>query len=202
MVDARKRALMAADSDAGGGAPSADEAAVLSAFDDAAPLSAEEVAAAVGLDAEATAAALDALVERGALRRKTVNGVDVGDRDRPMDDAREELAVDLWYLPPERLVDGDVVVTIDDDRAIEDALAELEFPGASGLMRDWRRDAVRAAFEYLRERGPADREALGEDVYPAHSAGYADAEAWLDCVAPRLAELPGVERANGAFRVD
>jgi len=194
---------MAADSDAGGdGAPSVDEATVLAAFEDAAPLSAEEVAAAAGLDAEAAAAALDALVERGALRRKIVSGVDADARDRPRDDAREELDVDLWYLPPERLADGDVVVTIDDDRAIEDALDELEFPGASELMRDWRRDAVRAAFEYLRERGPADRDALAEDVYPAHSAGYADAEAWLDCVAPRLAELPGVERGEDGFRAE
>lgn len=202
MMDARKRPPMAADGDAGGGAPSADEAAVLAAFEDATPLTAAEVAESVGLDAEATAAALSSLVERGALRRKTVAGVDADARDRPRVDAREDLDVDLWYLPEDRLADGDVVVTIDDDRAIEDALDELEFPGASELMRDWRRDAVRATFEYLRERGPADREALAEDVYPAHSAGYADAAAWLDCVAPRLAELPCVERADGAFRAD
>jgi len=193
---------MAADSDASGGAPSADEASVLAAFDDAAPLTAEEVASGVGLDAEATAAALDALVERGALRRKTVSGVDADARERPRDEAREDLDVDLWYLPEDRLADGDVVVTIDDDQAIEDALDELAFPGASELMRDWRRDAVRAAYEYLRERGPADREALAEDVYPAHSAGYADAESWLDCVAPRLTELPGVERSDDRFRAD
>lgn len=202
MVDARKRSLMAADSDAGSGAPTGDEAAVLAAFVDAAPMTAEEVAAEAGLDAEATAAALSALVERGALRRKAVGGVDVGERSRPMDDEREDLDVDLWYLPPDRLADGDVVVTIDDDREIESALDEMEFPGASELMRDWRRDAVRAAYEYVRERGPADREALAEEVYPPHSAGYADADAWADCVTPRLAELPGVERAGGQFRAD
>ncbi|SNZ16018.1 hypothetical protein SAMN06269185_2675 [Natronoarchaeum philippinense] len=182
------------------GPPSADETAVLAAFVDAAPMTVGEVATTTGLDADAARNALAALVERGALHRKTVSGVDVGERDRPMDDEREEYDVELWYLPADRLADGDVVVTLDDDRAVEDALDELDFPGASELMRDWRRDAVRAAFEYLRERGPADADALAEAVYPAHSAGYADADAWLDCVAPRLAELPGVERDGDEFR--
>jgi hypothetical protein len=181
--------------------PSEDETAVLGAFVDVAPRTAAEVAAETDLDPEAARAALDTLVERGALDRKQVSGVDVGARERPMADEREELTVDLWYLAADRLEGGDVVVTLDADRPVEEALDEMEFPGASEMMRDWRRDAVHEAYEYLREQGPATRETLIDAVYPPHSAGYADADAWFDCVGPRLAELPGVERDDGEFRL-
>ena len=203
MVERRKRRPMATERAPGEGtAPSEDETEALGAFVDAAPRTVDEVAAETALDAADARAALEALVDRGALRHKRVDGVDVGERSRPMDDRREELPVDLWYLPEDRLEGGNVVVTLDEGRPIEEALEEMEFPGASEMMRDWRRDAVRAAYEYLREQGPANRDNLVEDVYPPHSAGYADADEWFDCVGPRLARLPGVERADGEFRLD
>ena len=194
MVERRKRRPMATERVPGAGkAPSEDETAALAAFVDAAPRTVDEVAAETDLDAADARAALEALVDRGALRHKRVSGTDVDERSRPMDDAREDLAVDLWYLPRDRLDGGDVVVTLDEGRPVEEALEAMEFPGASEMMRDWRRDAVRAAYEFLRERGPATSDELIDAVYPPHSAGYASDGAWWECVRPRLRELPGVE---------
>lgn len=169
--------------------------AVLSVFGDAAPQTAESVATAVGIDVEAAKATLSDLVDRGALCQKEVRGVDGGER-LPADEL-DALTVPLWYLPAERLSGGDVVVTVDDERAVEAALAELSLPGASELMRDWRRDAVRACYEYLHDRGTAADEDFRADVYPAHAAGYTNDEDWWDCVGPRLETLPGVERDEG-----
>jgi len=173
---------------------------VLAAFEDATPQTAEGVAEEVGLDVETVRATLSALVEREALCHKAVRGRDDPEQ-RLTSEELDALTVELWYLPEERLAGGSVNLVVDDSEAIEDALDELSFPGASELMREWRRDAVRAAYEYLREREPVDAEAFREDVYPAHRAGYAGDNTWWDCIEPRLVELPGVEREDGTWRI-
>ncbi len=94
--------------------------------------------------------------------------------------------VDVWYRPRET-----DEATLDD--RVDDALAELAVPGASELMQDWRRDAVREAFEHLRDAERADASAVVDAVYPTHEAGYDSEEAWWGMVAPRLSRLPGVE---------
>lgn len=173
---------------------------VLGAFEDATPQTAESVATETGLDVETARETLAALVERDVLCHKAVRGRDGGER-RLTSDQLDGLVVDLWHLPEERLAGGTVNLAVDDGGALEDALEELECPGASALMREWRHDAVRAAYEYLRERGPVDSAGVRDDVYPAHRAGYASADAWWDCVEPRLGELPGVEFEDGSWRI-
>ncbi len=173
---------------------------VLATFEDARPQTAESVAGEAGLDVETVRAPLAALVERDALCHKAVRGRDDPEQ-RLTSEELDALTVDLWYLPEERLAGGTVNLVVDDSEAIEDALDDLTFPGASELMREWRRDAVRAAYEYLREQEPVDAGAFREDVYPAHRAGYAGDDAWWDCVESRLAELPGVERDDGTWRI-
>ena len=184
----------------GDGSPLDHADQVLATFEDATPRTAESVAAESGLDVETVRATLAALVEREALCHKAVRGRDDPEQ-RLTSEELDALTVDLWYLPEERLAGGSVNLVVDDSEAIEDALDELSFPGASELMREWRRDAVRAAYEYLREREPVDAEAFREDVYPAHRAGYGSAGAWWNCIEPRLAELPGVGRDDGTWRI-
>lgn len=77
---------------------------------------------------------------------------------------------------------------------VDERLAEFDVPGTSEMMREWRRGAVRAAFEHLHAEGEARSAAIVEAVYPGHRAGYADRGEWWDYVAPMLAALPGVER--------
>lgn len=195
MNAAAKRAGMPTEGDA---LDHADK--VLATFEDATPQGAGAVAAETGLDVETVRATLAALVERDALCHKEVRGQDEPEQ-RLTSEELDALAVDLWYLPPERLAGGTVNLVVDDGGDIEDALDDLTFPGASDLMREWRRDAVRAAYEYLREREPVDTDGLREDVYPAHQAGYASDDAWWDCIEPRLGELPGVEHEDGTWRI-
>lgn len=177
----------------------ADE--VLATFGDATPKTAETVAEETGLDVETVRATLSALVERDALSHKAVHGNDDAER-RLTSEELSDLAIDLWYLPADRVAGGTVVVTMEDEEAVEAALDELSFPGASDLMREWRRDAVRAAYEYLHDRHSTTDADFVEEVYPTQPAGYATGEAWWDCVAPRLAELPDVESDDGEWRVD
>lgn len=155
------------------------------AFAGAAPMTTAEVAEAAGVGPATAAAKLESLREDGRVGRKELT---VGE-DR----------VDVWYLTTATLRDrlGAADVSADE---VEETLASLEYPGASEMMRDWRRDAVRAAHEYLEEHGDATDDDLATTVYPAHSAGYDDSVAWLDFVRPRLRRLPGVVADEHAWR--
>ncbi|NHN41735.1 hypothetical protein G9C85_08835 [Halorubellus sp. JP-L1] len=172
----------ATDADSGGGRPAVvDRDAVAGTFVDAAPRTLREVVAETGLERERAVDALDALVADGDLAEKTL--------------ASESASVHAWYLPAtahvERLASG----SPDADRtdAVADAIAELDVPGVSEMMQDWRRDAIRSAWEYLVEQGAATDAAIVDAVYPGHSAGYDDRENWWECVRPRLRTLPGVD---------
>ena len=179
---------------------------VLDAFVDAAPRTAAAVAVAVDAPEDAVADALAALEERGDLRRRAVPAGDAaggGDDATDTDGAEEDDAsVTLWYLPAETLRERvpEGIAEADDD--VDRALAEMAVPGASRMMRDWRRDAVRAVVEHLREDGPATAAEIRAAVYPPHSAGYDDPDAWWDCVRPRLLSVPGVDREGGAWRYE
>ncbi|WP_267640326.1 helix-turn-helix domain-containing protein [Haloarchaeobius amylolyticus] len=130
-----------------------------------------ELADAVGLDEATTRSLCADLVERGDLRRKELRS--------------QEATMTVWYRPAEGADSSP-------EARAERVIASLSVPGASEMMRDWRRDAVRAAYEFLREEGEATTENLVSSVYPAHSAGYNDEEPWWAMVAERLACLPGV----------
>jgi hypothetical protein len=154
--------------------------AVADAFVDAAPRTLPRVVEDTGLERERALDALDALVDDGDLATTQL--------------ASGAANLRVWYLPAtahvERLASG----TPDAERtgAVEDAIASLDVPGVSEMMQDWRRDAIRGAWEYVAEHGAATDDAVVDAVYSAHSAGYDDPERWWACVRPRLASLPGV----------
>jgi hypothetical protein len=196
-----------------GGSGGTSESLALAAFDDPEPLTVTEVVEATGLDRDSAERALDRLTSAGRLGTRTVGDVrvwyatpgggngaettDDADRDRPVpedDPARAD------WSPEEVTVRGTGGSTEGttgfDERQVETAVADLDVPGTSEMMRDWRRSAVRAAFEYLRDVGEAGSGDIVEAVYSAHRAGYGDADSWWAFVAPRLASLPGVEREN------
>lgn len=98
--------------------------------------------------------------------------------------------------------------------------AEVDTPGADGTRRLARpgrqpygsvkhaieslrlkpseREAVRAAFGFLRGEGEASERDIAAAVYADHSAGHLTPDAWWDdCVRDAFAQLPGVSRADG-----
>lgn len=176
------------------------------AFVDAEPLSVPEVAVATGLPTEDVREALADLVEAGRLRRTAVRGVDVSQRKAAeAADVDLETPIVLYHRQPEALLSGigtadGAGIDADADR-IGRRLARMDVPGASGMMRNWRRDAVRAAYDHLLEHGPADSATIRAAVFPAHEAGFDDPDAWWACIRPRLARLPGVTVEDGQWRV-
>lgn len=158
---------------------------IMAVFPDAGPRKTEEVAEAAGVTEHTAVNRLEDLVEEGRLGRRSLE----------VDGA----TVSLWWLTGEEHVerasspepaDGDGAGA--DHDAVEAALADLELPGASELMREWRRDAVRAAYHALVERGSMADEEVVDAVYPSHQAGYTDRDRWWEMIAPRLRALPGV----------
>ena len=154
--------------------------AVSAAFVDAAPRTLPEVVDETGVERERAADALDALVADGDLATKQLQS--------------GAATLRVWYLPATAHVERLASAAPDADRAdaVEDAIAELDVPGVSEMMQDWRRDAIRSAWEYLAEHGAATDGAIVDAVYSAHSAGYDDRDKWWECVRPRLRTLPGI----------
>ena len=149
---------------------------LLAEFEGAEPHTAAEIADAIAVTEYEATSKLDALCRAGELRRKQI---------------REEPPLTVWFRPRAAFVGED-----SDDRPVDERVDELlkdmDMPGVSGMMRDWRRDAVRAAFDRLRDAGELDAEAFKRDVYPSHAAGYDEPEPWWEMIAERLGDLPGV----------
>jgi hypothetical protein len=177
---------------------------VLAAFDDPEPLTAAEVATATGMDREDVESALERQVAAGRLGTKTVgDGITLwyptpggGNGTAKTDDGSGSAREEAWDRDEVTVHGGGTSEDAGefDEARIEAAVAEMEMPGTSEMMRDWRRAAVRGAFDHVRTEGPVESDAIKDTVYPAHSAGYTDADAWWACVSPRLNELPGIER--------
>lgn len=150
------------------GAPTA---AALSAVPANDPVSASEVAEDLGVPVGAARDALRELTADDELAHRQVKG--------------RTSALDVWYRPePE--------TTVDLEARVDEALAGMDVPGASEMMQSWRRDAVRASFEHLRDAGSMEASGFVDAVYATHEAGFDSAEAWWGMVAPRLGQLPGV----------
>lgn len=152
---------------------------VLSAFDDESPRTTEEVATTLGV------------MEYSARNR--LLDLEADDRVASRELTVDATTVTLWWLTPAELEAQSRIEEEPTVEDVEDALAELELPGASELMREWRRDAVRAAYWHLVDNGPMEAEDLASAVYPSHQAGYSSRGAWWEMVEPRLATLPGVD---------
>lgn len=163
----------------------ADERA-LDLFEGVEPYTTAELAEELDTTEHTARNKLELLREDGKLERKVLRG--------------GEAPLTVWYRPRgtlgELAAEGDGEDADDDDgiseAEIDEAIEELDVPGTSGMMRDWRRDAVRAAYDHLSEHGTVPVDTFHEEVYPGYAAGYDDPQAWWAMVRERLKELPGV----------
>lgn len=150
---------------------------VVAGFEGAEPKTVTEVADEHACTEYEARSKLDALCRAGELTSKSV---------------REDPPLTVWYRPRAAFVDDGE----SSDRPLHERVSvlieDIQVPGTSGMMRDWRRDAIRAAFDHLRDQGELDESELRESVYPAHSAGYDDPDRWWEMVSERLGDLPGV----------
>ncbi|MFD1646963.1 hypothetical protein [Haloarchaeobius litoreus] len=154
-------------------------AVVLATFDSLAPRTAEGVAGELDVARDHAAATLSALVDAGELESAAL--VDGDD------------ALTAYYLSPDVHPGGSIDPETARRAAVQRTIAELDVPGVSEMMQDWRRDALERAWEFLAEEGTVSDRAFKREVYPGHKAGYDTAEAWWAFLRPRLARLPGVE---------
>lgn len=78
-----------------------------------------------------------------------------------------------------------------------DPIASFDPPGTPE-QKGRRREALRHAYAYLRERGPAGREELVAEVYPDYPGAYESPDAgwWDEVVRPGFEQLPDVERTG------
>jgi len=81
--------------------------------------------------------------------------------------------------------DGEPEAAADPD-TLEEVLEMIDVPG-SGEKEQERREAVRAAIDYLQEKGGAEPSDLKADVYPDYPARYIDGKDpatswWKNCV--------------------
>ncbi|WP_435348051.1 hypothetical protein [Haloarchaeobius sp. HRN-SO-5] len=153
------------------------DAVVLATFDSLAPRTATEVAEQTDVGREVAATVLDDLVDAGELDSKDL--VDESD------------ALRAYYLPAAHAGDGHGPEAAR-EAAVQEAIAEMDVPGVSEMMQDWRRDALERAWEYLAENGTVSDREFKREVFPPHKAGYDTVEGWWSFVEPRLAQLPGV----------
>jgi hypothetical protein len=191
------------DRDEGGRSISTRPEHVLEAFVDGAPRTVEDVAICADLDPAVARATLEELTDGDTLTHRTVSGVEITARkDAEEADVDVDAEIELWSLTAEQLAEGSP------ERATADSpvgrrLERMTIPGASDMMQDWRRDAVRATYEHLDDLdgdrvAPAD---LREALFSAHEAGFDDPADWWAFVRPRLYRLPGVTVEDGRWRV-
>lgn len=150
---------------------------VVAEFEGTEPKTAAEIADALSCTEHEARTKLDALCRTGQLDSKRV---------------RDEPPLTVWYRPRAAFVGEDGGADRPIDERMSALLEDMDVPGTSEMMRDWRRDAVRAAFDHLQVERELDETELREEVFPAHSAGYDDPQQWWSMVAARLGDLPGV----------
>lgn len=148
------------------------------------PLTASDVMDALECSRRTAHNKLNELVERGDLETRKV-----GARSR------------VWWVPiettPERLEAGPATPGHRgrdgaDGTAIEAAIDAAELPG-TGRTVEARREALRAAYEYIADHPSATKSDFLEHVYPDHPAEFETREGWWNAIQPALKELPGVD---------
>ena len=154
---------------------------VLSVFreraDQARPLTANDVMEALGCSRRTAHDKLEALVDAGVLETRKV-----GARSR------------IWWVPLTRQQDDGARWETPRDPMVEIHIANADLPG-SGELLSARRDALRAAYDYLTEHPNADPGEFLSEVFREHPAGYRTAEEWWDAIGPALKSLPNVDVA-------
>jgi hypothetical protein len=115
---------------------------VLSVFhdrtDQAKPLTATDVMDALGCSRKTAHNKLETLVERGELKTRKV-----GARSR------------VWWVPFSRLVGSDAGPQQQREPPVEHSIADADLPGTGAVLDD-RREALKAAYDYLRENPDTD----------------------------------------------
>jgi hypothetical protein len=158
---------------------------VLGVFEDrtdrARPLTASDVMDALDCSRRTAHDKLNRLVDEGILETRKV-----GARSR------------VWWIPimgadPDSGAHTDTGQE-DTERpfVVEQRVNQMELPG-SGPRLEERREAILAAFDYLREHPTAKKSDFLGDVYPEYPAGFDTPEGWWNVVQQALKELPHVD---------
>jgi hypothetical protein len=135
------------------------------------PVTASDVMDALDCSRRTAHNKLNELVEEGVLETRKV-----GSRSR------------VWWSPIEnsdREAEGEDIL----GRGL---VEEVDLPG-TGKTLEARRDALVAAYEYIRAHPEAKKSDFLKEVFPDHPAGFETAEGWWNAIQPALADLPGVD---------
>lgn len=143
--------------------------------DFARPLTASDVMEALDCSRRTAHNKLNDLVDRGLLATRKV-----GARGR------------VWWIPIERPADDAEWGSPEELVARETAIERVDLPGTGETLAA-RRDALRAAYDYLKAHPSAKKSDFLADVFPANPAGYETAEGWWNAIQPALKDLPGVD---------
>src|SRR6056297_699846 len=104
----------------------------LAVFTGAEPHTTREVAEAMNVTEHTARSALETLHGRGAIGRTEVRGAPA--------------TLTVWYRSRTGIGAEPEDVAVDVDARVDELLADVDVPGTSQMMRDWRVDAIRAAF--------------------------------------------------------
>lgn len=76
---------------------------------------------------------------------------------------------------------------------VDTLIEEFDVPAKGGEAEARRkREAIRAAYDHLKQVGKAGKSDFSSDVFPENTAGYDSPGGWWNMVQPRLKQLPGV----------
>lgn len=198
-----------------------DDEQILTVFveSDQSPLYAWEVAQNLPVDAPTLDEQLDDLEERGLLESDDDFGTGTVWRvpdDADLDDALDRDATDETNTEGQATGTSTGTMPRDQETAETpppeageetawreyepptDPIASFDPPGTPE-QKGQRREALRHAYAYVREHGPADREELVERVYPDYPGAFdaPDAGWWDEVIVPGFEELDDVERTDG-----
>lgn len=141
--------------------------------DRARPLTASDVMDAIDCSRRTAHNKLGELVDRGALETRKV-----GARSR------------VWWVPMPRVVDdAESEPSTRQDPSIDKRIAEAELPGSGEVLRE-RRQALQAAYDYIRDNPEATKTEVLVEVFPNNPAGYKTADEWWAMVKPALSDIP------------
>jgi len=146
--------------------------------DPARPLTANDVMAELDCSRRTAHNKLNALVEQGVLTTRKV-----GARGR------------VWWVPATAITTDTGVESVDREPSVDLEIGRADLPG-SGETLERRREALRAAYDYLSDNPNASTTEFLEEVFPQHPAGYQTADEWWDSIEPALKELPNVDVAD------
>jgi hypothetical protein len=154
--------------------------------DQARPLTANDVIEELGCSRRTAHDKLNALVEDGRLATRKV-----GARSR------------VWWVPlprDERQVGLTDPAELEREPAVEIGIATAELPASTETIQS-RRDALRAAYDYLREHPNTTKSQFLRDVFPEHPADYRTADEWWEAIEPELEDLPNVDIGDDRIHI-